>query len=801
MGENMKKVVSLILAFLISNSIIFMPEIQSLNADSTDCDWTMQGRTTDNCRNVPAECGPKSEISVKLWEFSDGDSFHFPLIVYNFVVCESKKGIICLNLKTGQLIWEREYLNTFKMCIFDNNIIVPVSNNQTVCLDVKTGKELWSNDIISLNNTIYKDGKLFCGNKCIDINTGNAIWEIDADQSIICLPALVDNKLFITSSKSVSCYELNDSAPPRMKWTNKEVQEGRFTTPSVYKNNVYVIAAGYVQTSSCVCSYDANTGKLLWKTNIKKVNDSDLAVNDKYVVVCSGDASLYCINREDGTIKWTLKPNLKINSDQISCTPVIFDKNIIVGPIAGYYYCLNIETGSIIWKEETGYSFSTQPIVSNKRIILTGSKIVCLGDKEDYQPIPFPAKITISPVVKKASTGQQIQFKATVYDKEGKVIESYYIKWSLTGESIIDEYGNFIAIKPGVNKITCKAGEIVSEFLLEVVEPFIISPSSIKFDNVILGETPIAKITISNNMDESLLLNVNPMTNVLSINKHLIALEKATSSEVLITFDSSKTKRGFVGEFYISITCKYKNVLLPVSVAVSQVDPICLKSSLTSLDFGFIKRGTTKTLDFELTASKDITIQLKASESWISLSGDSFKLLKDVPTKISATINASSIPAGESFSAEILASTDDGDCKGLLIPVNVSTDRGIAIGLVVGQKVATINDKKIPLDVPAQIINGRTMVPLRFITEAFGCKVNWVSSEGKITIIRHSMVFYLWKGKNTAVVNGVEQKLDSPPVIIGGRTLVPLRFISEPFGAKVNWEAKTKTITIVWEPN
>ncbi|MBQ9604719.1 MAG: haloacid dehalogenase-like hydrolase [Firmicutes bacterium] len=51
-------------------------------------------------------------------------------------------------------------------------------------------------------------------------------------------------------------------------------------------------------------------------------------------------------------------------------------------------------------------------------------------------------------------------------------------------------------------------------------------------------------------------------------------------------------------------------------------------------------------------------------------------------------------------------------------------------------------------------------------------------------------------GDNTVIVNGEEQTIEAPPVIINERTLVPLRFIAEMFGSNVNWDAETKTIYI-----
>lgn len=57
------------------------------------------------------------------------------------------------------------------------------------------------------------------------------------------------------------------------------------------------------------------------------------------------------------------------------------------------------------------------------------------------------------------------------------------------------------------------------------------------------------------------------------------------------------------------------------------------------------------------------------------------------------------------------------------------------IELPINSKTATFNGEKIELDVPAKIENGRTLVPLRFITEILGCQVEYITKENKVVII------------------------------------------------------------------
>jgi hypothetical protein len=99
-------------------------------------------------------------------------------------------------------------------------------------------------------------------------------------------------------------------------------------------------------------------------------------------------------------------------------------------------------------------------------------------------------------------------------------------------------------------------------------------------------------------------------------------------------------------------------------------------------------------------------------------------------------------------------------------------------------------------DVPPRIINGSTMVPMRAIFNALGAGVSWDGTARTVTATRGSDVIVLTIGASTATFNGVSRPLNQPAVIVGGSTLVPLRFVSEALGADVRWDGATQTVTI-----
>ncbi|MBS3873186.1 MAG: hypothetical protein KGZ92_09455 [Firmicutes bacterium] len=111
-----------------------------------------------------------------------------------------------------------------------------------------------------------------------------------------------------------------------------------------------------------------------------------------------------------------------------------------------------------------------------------------------------------------------------------------------------------------------------------------------------------------------------------------------------------------------------------------------------------------------------------------------------------------------------------------------------------------INGAPLTLDVAPVIQNGRTLVPMRAIFEALGARVSWDDATSTVTAYRREEAVVLQIGNRTAWVNGPARTLDVPPVIVGGRTMVPLRFVAEALGAEVAWQDAPPTVTVRFTP-
>lgn len=126
-------------------------------------------------------------------------------------------------------------------------------------------------------------------------------------------------------------------------------------------------------------------------------------------------------------------------------------------------------------------------------------------------------------------------------------------------------------------------------------------------------------------------------------------------------------------------------------------------------------------------------------------------------------------------------------------------DESTKMLFTIGSTTANIFGQDVTYDAAPQIINSRTMLPARFVAEALGADVQWDQAEQKVTITREDTEIVLYVDSDTAYINGEATKLDSPAVVIGGRTYTPVRFVAEALGAKVDWFGTQSRVRIIAE--
>ncbi len=108
-----------------------------------------------------------------------------------------------------------------------------------------------------------------------------------------------------------------------------------------------------------------------------------------------------------------------------------------------------------------------------------------------------------------------------------------------------------------------------------------------------------------------------------------------------------------------------------------------------------------------------------------------------------------------------------------------------------------VEGSKPNFDVRPFVENGRTLVPFRAIAESMGADVQWDGAARRVTLTKGARRVAMVLDSNVAEVDGQKVTLDVPAKIVGGRTVVPLRFVGEAMNAQVGWDGDSRMITVL----
>ncbi len=92
--------------------------------------------------------------------------------------------------------------------------------------------------------------------------------------------------------------------------------------------------------------------------------------------------------------------------------------------------------------------------------------------------------------------------------------------------------------------------------------------------------------------------------------------------------------------------------------------------------------------------------------------------------------------------------------------------------------------------------NGRTLIPVRFVTEDLGATVEWNAQDREVYITKDGVNIMIRIGQEIILVNGRTKTMDTKAIIKEDRTYVPIRYVAEELGATVGWDASTRTVII-----
>jgi len=212
------------------------------------------------------------------------------------------------------------------------------------------------------------------------------------------------------------------------------------------------------------------------------------------------------------------------------------------------------------------------------------------------------------------------------------------------------------------------------------------------------------------------------------------------------------------------------------------------------------ENSPTYTMTFQDTGESNLnhtwSIDYKNNTDWIATSPESNSISPGETCEFKIVFTPTHLTAGV-YKADIIFSSEAGNHT-VYVELTIVEDGKGTVELWIGSDIMRVNGQTVRLDAPPQIIDGRTLVPVRVISEAFGANVGWEGEERKVTVaLGKSCYIEMWIESSTAFVDGRKATLEPPPTIVSGRTFVPFRFIGEALGGTVHWDGDERKVTIV----
>ena len=267
-------------------------------------------------------------------------------------------------------------------------------------------------------------------------------------------------------------------------------------------------------------------------------------------------------------------------------------------------------------------------------------------------------------------------------------------------------------------------------------------------------------------------------------------MEKASS---FLRSLNTNNQRKFVGESAAKVLATEANILKNIksndnAVALTEVIPTIINLTNQMI-------GNSKNAEVAQMAAQNMAKYLNAMGSVIDAmnsSDDKTKFIEGIKTEIDGFLKNSLLENSEKTAIQkaVTAISEKAKTK-IVIVLYVNNPK-----MTINGAEKEIDPGR---GTKPTIVNDRTLVPIASIIEAMGGTVSWDGTERRVDITLGSTNIKLWINKLQAQVNGQNKTLDVAPVIINDRTMLPLRFITENLGAEVGWDGTEKKITITYE--
>jgi len=748
----MKRTISLTLALLLAFSFVFVG-VSAYNNDQTD--WTCLQK--DPYRRGQAY--PREQIGAPMqvdWSVDIGGTPCRTLLVgKSMIITAAKEGMVsAFSLATGEKVWGRNLGEEISsdMALSNEIICIPLASGKVVGLDLYSGGTFWEKqESSSVIAPLPYTSQFFVTTEKGDVKaykalTGESYWqgsvggEISAPATFVELAA---NSAFMMSIPT------KDNKLAMFRIGSNEVSWEYKTTANIAAP---IIPVGesmiYVQEDGKVFCIDARSQLQYWEYDMGSPIKSYPCVfnSSMFLAVATENGKVAVMRLGNGQLIW---------EEQIDSTislPLIgIDQNVVICTDDGHLRALNAANGEQVIDIDVGEKIASAPTYSTGSVYLAteSGKLMCISRATGSM------KFTLKPQIVVISPGDSIEVELELQGDESLSKEQFYLlprEFPCRCKISRDILPN-TAIRIGEKRtLVMKADEQAPSSSYEY--NIVCSPSRQGLPSLTeFGTVIIAK------KSEMIKTSITPE-------------EKDKELTATVSFENAKFLKSFAG--FVSYN---PELLEPVSAT------------------GLLAAMGTFSYDFSVPGK---AVLYAATENMGSYDGDgnifeiTFKQIGTgedelVCTPITRQINGTIVSAETS-------------------KANVSVEKAMTkttVILQIGNPVAKINDTETTLDIAPYITDGRTMVPLRFVGEALGSKVEWLAEERAViytnTLATGAREIKLWIGKPVALVDGVEVEMTPAPEIKNSRTCVGLSFVSKNFGVQTGWDGATKTVTLEFE--
>jgi outer membrane protein assembly factor BamB len=669
-----------------------------------------------------------------------------------------------------------------------------------------------------------------------NLSNGNPQWEIVGGYKRV---SQSGSKLYAISDKnSIVCLNKENGS---IDW-QYPLQKNLIGSPACFQDSIFVTLTQPTENKSEVLCLGKD-GKSKWSYHTDGIALAPVSINETYVFLPLNNGQVFSLFQIDGKVNW--KQELKF---PIYVPIALTNSHAFVGTNDGTIYALNNQNGEIVWKTYIKFPIYSPLVVAQGFIYAANNSGVLIAYGREWEnvvpPLPpdrlkgFPGNghVTLSwraQMLEQDLAGYHV-YRKTLFEKDYSFIKNlpfvnnfqdynvkngspynYYIRAydtygneSLTSNMVsvtpseksdpgwllfeptsgLIPSGKEITMSVNVNSFTLPPGfysgsinivhsgdmeseqTLVIKFNLEVIRRVSDKPLTPSFSSITASDTSVRLSWIRDlNMESYQLYR----STVSKDEYHLLTTLTGESN----VYKDESVKNGKKYYYRLKGIDKMKK-----ESEFSDEVSIIPKALPIQVQY---KNDTVFTIPvIQLTGKVDPKAKLNIKQVQIPVMVDG-----SFDTMVGLTVGANQV--------QIIATDTDNEKQEFLLKVSFKTAK-LLIHLQINSKLVLVNDFKWPylLEASPMIQEGRTFVPVRFISEVIGASVLWDSVEKKVTILKNSTKIELWLDRKTVRVNGNESIIDAAPFVSNGRTLVPLRFIVEPLGALIKWNQYEQTIDL-----